>query len=733
MPKLLNLDHAVNRALSAPLPSVWRPVLRSLTWFRNLALLLMVPGTAPLVAQDSVVVIRGLSFEGNHHIPSEVLASAIATTNSSWFARTPPFRWVGLGEKRDLNDLELRRDVYRITLFYRQSGYLDVEVDTVVTHKNDNVSIKFLITEGEPVRVTSLEISGVDSMTERKDILRDLPLVVGQPFNRFLMQASADSIVSRLNNRGYPSAEVFMGFTVHKEQHEATVSLDAEPGARGWFGPVTVEGAERVDSTFIRKILVLRAGQPYRVQDLFDSQRALYQTELFRLATVVIDSSGFQVGDSLVPIKVQVREGRRYRARASAGYGTYDCFRVGAGITDRYLFGSGRLLTLDGQLSQIGVGEPFDFNLSQSICPNLAADTIGSSEANYAVSLAVGEPRFLGTRLTGKYGIFAVKRSEFQAYLETEVGARVGVSKLGRTQTLYSAAYQISYGNTKASDATFCAFFNACTPAEAATLRENRRLAFVSLGIAWQRANNPIDPTRGHVTAAQLVVAAPWLGSSQLEQFVRVFGQSAWYRPLARDVVLSWRIQGGLILSPQDPFSATSTNYIPPEQRFYAGGPNTVRGYKLNELGPLVYVLYRDSLTVPVVDSLNQGLLRPQFSPTGGNTLVVANVELRLPSPILSRRLRIGLFVDAGMLYQRGDTTFANSNQAVFRVTPGFGIRAVTPLGPLRLDVGYNGYSEQPGALYLSKTDGTLVLVNPNFSEPRTNHWVVQFAIGPPF
>ena len=690
-------------------------------------------GVAPLRAQDSLPVVRGLSFEGNRHIPHDVLANAIATTNSSWFARTPPFRWVGLGEKRDLDELELRRDVYRIILLYRQSGYLEVKVDTAVTRSDENAAIKFLITEGEPVLVTSLQVTGLDALPDRKDVVRDLPLAVGHPFNRFLMQASADSIVRRLRNRGYPAAEVYLGFNMEKERRIAEVTLNAEPDGKAWFGPVRVRGANRVDSSFIRKMLTFRGGQPYREDDLFDSQRDLYRTELFRLATVAIDSTQYQPGDSVVPILVRVAEGKRYQVQAAAGYATYDCFRGGAGVTDRYLFGSGRLLTLEGRLSKIGVGDPFDFNLVNSICKGLASDTIGSSVANYGVSLSVRQPRFLGARINGVYGVFAEKRSEFQVYLRSEVGARLALTRFSRDRTLYSAAYQLSYGHTEASDATFCAFFNACTPSDAAELMKRRVLAVLSLGTIWQRANNPVDPSRGHITSLQLAVASPYIGSSDLEQFVRVLGDAAWYRPLTRNVVLSWRIRGGLIFAPEATLTTTSSNFIPPEQRFYAGGPNDVRGFRLNELGPLVYVLNRDSFPVPVQDSVNQGQIRPRFSPTGGNALAVANVELRVPSPILSRRLRLAFFVDAGTLFQRGDTTFGTASRAKLRVTPGTGVRVVTPLGPIRLDLAYNWYDQQPGALYLAKSDGSLQLVSQNFSQPRGNHWVFQFAIGPPF
>ena len=130
----------------------------------------------PLVAQDSLRVIRGLDFEGNKNIDGATLSAAISTTNSSWFARTPPFKWVGLGEKREFDEIEFRRDVLRLILFYRQSGFLEVQVDTVVQRVKNNVMVKFLIKEGPPIVVTSVKVTGLDSVPGGRQIADELPL-----------------------------------------------------------------------------------------------------------------------------------------------------------------------------------------------------------------------------------------------------------------------------------------------------------------------------------------------------------------------------------------------------------------------------------------------------------------------------------------------------------------------------------------------------------------------------
>ena len=100
----------------------------------------MLFGSRPVAAQEPLRVIRELRFEGNRAIPDEVIASAIATTNSSWFARTFLFRWLGLGEKRYFDEQEFRRDVVRIEVLYRRSGYPHVEIDTLVRRTGNTPS-----------------------------------------------------------------------------------------------------------------------------------------------------------------------------------------------------------------------------------------------------------------------------------------------------------------------------------------------------------------------------------------------------------------------------------------------------------------------------------------------------------------------------------------------------------------------------------------------------------------
>jgi outer membrane protein insertion porin family len=686
----------------------------------------MLVSALPLLAQqEGERVVRQLNFEGNSAMRDEVLAAAIVTTNSSWFARAFFFRSLGLGAKRFFDEEEFRRDVVRLSVLYKRSGYPDAVIDTLVQREPENVYITFRIAEGDPIRVTDLDITGLDSLVpwlRRRSVL-DLPLQVGDPFNRYDMQASADSITQRLRDRGYPSARVFTAFESNQAAKTAKVTLDVDPDGRAEISRIGVVGVERVDTAVVRKLLVARTGRRYSQEELFDSQRNLYESDLFRFATVNIDSGSYRPGDSLVPLTVQVNESKPRRIRGGFGYATYDCFRGSLGWTSRDFLGAGRILELTSRVSKVGVGDPVDWGLDQNICQTSRDDSVGSAKANYYLGASLRRPAFLSPNNAITVSLFTERRSEYKVYLRRESGVSVALTRTTpRRRNPLSLTYTLTYGRTEASALSFCSVFGACTSDVVEPLRRNLVLATLTALATFPRVNSPIDPTRGTIRSLELTHSSKYIGSSRLQQFTRLAGGMSWYRPLSRDVVLSWRIRGGLIFSPTLDVGNVSGAFIPPDQRFYAGGANDVRGFERNELGPVIYVVRAGFANIP--DSV-------RVAATGGNTLLVGNVELRVPSPIFSSRLRLATFVDAGGVWQRQD----DLSGRLIRVTPGVGIRIATPLGPARFDVAYNPNKLQPGTLFEADSLGNLTPVpgGDAYVLARERKYTFHIAVGQAF
>lgn len=699
--------------------------------FRVALLLVPVLSGTPLIglsAQEPLVV-RQLRFEGNRTLNDLALAAAIATTRSSWFATTPVVRGLGLGEKRRFDEQEFRVDVERLRLFYRLNGFLEVEVDTLLRRTEEDVFITFRVVEGEPVRVRTLEIVGLDGVPQGDRLAANLPLAVGQPLVRMLIAATGDTIAERLRDRGYPTAMVYQDRReVDSAGRVADLRLRVVPGEPAVIGGIRVAGTEALDSAFVRSLVATEAGRRYRFRDLVATQRNLYRTDLFRFVNVGIDTTEFRIGDPLVPLLVQVSEGRFYHARATAGYGTTDCFRGGVGWTARDFFGNGRALDLQANVSKVGVGEPFGWGAERGwLCRQLEEDSIGSRRANYVISATLRRPSFLSSENQVAMTVFAERRSEFQTYLREDLGGSVTLTRESFRQIQLGATYRLAYGGTEANDASFCAYFNACTAEDITRLREKRLLGTLSASASRQRVNNILDPTRGTLMHGEVTVSARALGSSSLTEFTRFVAEASAYRTLGRQVVLATRVRGGIALSPEVDLGAGAANFLPPEQRFYAGGADDVRGFARNELGPVVYVV-RGALIEG--DSIPHHEVR--VVPTGGNTLVLANVELRLPSPLLPRQLRLATYLDAGALWERGRSTAPPPR---LRLTPGVGLRAATPLGPARLDVAWNPYELESGTLFRTTDDGGLEVFRENYRRPDRGRgrltW--HFSVGYPF
>lgn len=700
----------------------------------GLALAAQVVAPATAAGQFEELVVRQLKFSGNHAIDSETMQSFIATTNSSFFATSSMIRWMGLGAKRTFNQRNFETDVERLKLLYRKSGYLEVEIDTVVRRTDKNIYLTFIITEGPPVVVEEMAILGLDSIPHPDRVTRDLPLRAGDPFNRFLMQATGDTLARRLQDRGYPQAEVFLSFRVEHLARTATVGLDVYPGLMSTVGSIRVEGTDRLRPSLVRSLLTTSPGDDYSRENLFRSQRNLYRSDLFRYVAVGIDTLDYDFDSDTVPISVRVIEGRFHRVRAGVGYGTDDCIRLGAGWTARNFLGNGRIFDLSGRMSKIGVAPPFT-GLSDNLCRQLAFDPATgegdpfSQELNYNLTASLRQPAFFSPKNTAAISVFAERRSSPNVFLREDFGTSLSLARITASLIGLDLIYRWENGFTEASDVNFCAYFNACTREDIDELRQRQNLATISLRGTVPRVNHPINPTRGWVAKLEGTLSSSIIGSSPLQEFVRFIGDFSWYRPVRRGHILSWRLRGGVLFAPRITLESGANAFVPPAQRFYAGGPNDVRGYRRNELGPVVYVV--DSASV--VDS--NGMLDPaalqnaRVEAVGGNMLAVGNVELRIPTGIWPR-LRLALFIDAGSVWVRDPAALAPFR---LRITPGVGLRLNTPLGPARLDVAYNPYDFPPGRLLGSTPSGDLVELSDDFQRARNRNFTIHVSVGQPF
>jgi outer membrane protein insertion porin family/translocation and assembly module TamA len=649
--------------------------------------------------------VRALRFSGNREYTAAALAATVATTPSS-FAGLPV-----VGVRRCLDPVEFARDMRRLETLYRRHGFPDVQVDTAVTVVKPNViEVTFRIREGEPMRVTAFALRGVDGAPELRQAARDFPLAVGGVFDRGALEAGRDTLVRRLRNQGWPQAEALLAYTTNTRERTAEVEVQVVPGARAKLGQIALVvdssgDTRRVSDATIRRAMALRSGDWYSARAIIDAQRNLYQTDAFQRVDLQPDSLQ-PAGDTIVNLTARLVEGDRWAARGGIGWATLDCFRAQGSLTDRDFLPYAQRLELTGRLSKIGIGSPLDG--APNLCQAQARSDPYSRTLNYYTSATLRQPVRANQARVPSLTLFSSTLSEYKAFLRrTPIG---GVLSLSDPFGAWTAArvsstlsYQLELGRTEAEPAFFCAVFNACDAELRNFLQRNNRLAALEYSASRQRVNDPIRPSGGTVLRLTVRHASTLIGSDASQQFNRATGDATWYRALPGGTTVTAHLRAGFV---QGMSSASGVrSFIPQQERLYAGGPTTVRGFRQNELGPAVYIVsgYRaDTVAGQVFYRVDGSSVTERVVPTGGNTLVVGNLEAQWPSPVAPKLLQLAAFADAGRLWNRGESggvTVRDAGPAV-KVTPGLGVRIASPFGAIRVDFGYNGYDLPSGAAY---------------------------------
>lgn len=665
-------------------------------------------------------VVRKLAFHGNRSIDERTLRLSIATSQAPWLYRFALTRWIGLAKPPLFDATEFRRDVLRIKAVYGVSGFPDAQVDTTIRRKGSDLAITVLIHEGEPVRVDSVRIVGTAGEVDLDNVRRALPLQGGQPFNRLAFYTSVTTLEALLRDRGHAFARVTGGFQASADARSVVVELTAVPGPRAKIGTIDVAGSEAIDDRVILKILMIEPGQVFSDSALHRGMMNLQLTELFRHVRIgLVDSMPESPNDSIVNVRVQAQlaEYPLRRARVSAGYGTLDCFRAMGSVDLFNWSGQGRRLEFRARTSQLGVGKPMDWGAERATCPQLADEDTSRLKLNYNFAVTLHDPLLSWKGTTGMVTLFAERRTEFGAYLREAVGGEVALTRQIGTDLPLQVSYALSYGRTVATPATFCALLDVCAVDDMQIFSARRRRSVVALEVVRDRTNSLVDPTRGTALVAELRVSPALLGSDRFMRFARVSAGFKSHHSLGLGTgrLFSWRVRAGSVFAPSVDLPSGRRPYAPPEERLYAGGSTTVRGFAQNQLGPVVHVLAPDSSI--------------RTSATGGTFLALGNAEVRVPVRVFGLLLFGAAFVDAGMVAGRRDISFEE-----LRVTPGVGLRMASMLGPIRLDLGFNPHPPRAGPLY-QHVGNNLQLVTADYRPPINfiDRFQLHLSIGQAF
>lgn len=661
-----------------------------------LATLLLLPGE--LAAQEpndrvGPFELEAVHFRGNTVFDHFLLREAIVTEPSS--CRLPfPFSLASctfglLEERREFDEVALRRDELRLKLFYHTRGYRDATITSRTEPKGEGVEVIIEIDAGEPTRVTTLDIEGADGILP-DDVTGQLPLKLGDPFATAALEATRDSLIAMLQNSGYPRADALVHYIVPVEaDKEAWVRFEMIPGTRARWGEIEIGGNTRIETSTIERLLTITPGSLYRRSDLERSQSNLFTLDLFRFATVQADLGASP--DTVIPVTVQVAESDLHRIRVGAGVNQAECINAEGRWTSRNFFGGARRLELRGSISNV---------LARQIAGVPCNSTGGGryDDLNGSLALDFTQPWIFGLRNSFSAGVFVEKRSVPEVFVRNARGGYLSLTRrLGR-RTMIGIAYRPELTWLDAEgDLFFCTNFVFCETEEIQILSTPHWLVPLQLSFTRDKSNSVFAPTRGYIMLLEAERAAPMLGSDF--SYLRAVGDLSFYRGFRSGVVLATNIRPGWARSLDHDDEAESLG-LNPQRRFFAGGPNSVRGFAQYRLGPKILKVNGTRLAAPVeeggagcsIESINSGecsaapIAAGQFDPrpVGGAALLEGSVELRIP--VLGEKWNAAAFVDFGQVWKTVDE--ARLRDLVF--TPGAGVRYYSPIGPIRVDVGYN-------------------------------------------
>jgi outer membrane protein assembly factor BamA len=688
-----------------------------------------------------------VGFHGQEPFDEDTLQTLIGSRATRCSLLGMPVCIGGLGRQRGYLDLEvLRDDVRRLSLFYRQNGFFGTtvrpQVETLAAEGSatdddedrPQVLVTFEIARTDAVIVERLGLEGLDGALDTALLRGRLPLAVGDTFRLPLFTASADTVLRQLRREGYAFSEILRNFGVDTLRDRADAELLAIPGPVVTIDTVIVVGGEHLGRGIVLRQVGVRSGDLLQMDRLAEGQRNLYNLELVRFASVAMAPDSLQAspGDSTrASVLVQVDEGDVHVVDAGAGFGSVSCGRVDATWVSRSFIGGARRLAIGGSVSKLGQGDPLAFDFGRTVCDEFSTDVLGNqldfgNDLDYQLTADLTRPFFISPRnqltLTG----FVERVSEPQVFQRRARGGRFGIQRRFVSGDLGTIGVSVERASVQASDAIFCLTLSVCDPEVAAALQSPRwRNGF---DVVWtrDRTDRPIDPRGGYQARASTTWAVGALGSDLT--FVQVGLGAATYRQVKPDWVLAAQARISSFLGTAT-VSADSTvrareDVLPPDERLFAGGANSVRGFGQNTLGPGVWIYQPEGAESGVgSDTI--------FVPVGGTTSAIATLELRFPSPFLSDRMRLAAFVDAGTVQVGGLDALGSG----WRVTPGVGLRIRSPVGPIRMDLAFNPQAPPTGELFEIPEEGGPIPIGVLFQKEQTLLRRLQFhlAVGQAF
>lgn len=737
----------------------------SFTW----ALLLSAGLTSGLYAQSArdeqreAPEVRQLVFKGVEHVDVHELARTLSTRASKcrslvikpfcMASHSPTFE-----DKYYLDRSELRRDMLRVRLFFWKRGFREAEVDTTVTSTGSKqVAVTFTVHENRPTLIRTLDIDRDTSLISDRIRSRIILLQANEPLDLVLLDSMRVLFQNELWDRGFGDGVADTSVVVDNATRLADVQLKLIPGRRTTVGKITIAGYNRVDESTIRNTITFKTGDLYRRSEALESQRNLYESNLFRLAAIYVGPQP----DSVKNVNIDVSEAPLHEMRLGPGLNNVDFAQFQFHYSSFNLFGGARRLDVDLTAGNLLASSLQGRGFFRDVRADVADGNVSRYlQPTYSASIDFKQPAFLlRPKDAAGFGVFAHRTINPGVFIDRGLGGQATFTHQVRVRAPASLTYRYEQNRVEASDVYFCVNYGVCDVLTIGSLRARQSLSPLALTGFIDRSDQPFSPTKGYVMRVNLEHASAYTLSDY--RYNRFFVDAAIYGHKSRtNHVYSAHLRAGFVRTLS---TGTDNGVLHPRKRFYAGGANSVRGFGENQLGPRILTLPNDTtllnaktslpggtcaLTIDAVKfcdpnaaSLRTADFTPQ--PLGGTSLLEGSVEYRfsLQRGEALRNFVAAVFIDGGIIGRgeiRGLQTISSIVRGTSAITPGFGIRYQSPVGPIRVDVGINpNRAENLGVVTAVRDSTGAFRIVPlaesrRYSQGRSllNRLVLHFSIG---
>ncbi|MBN1405643.1 MAG: outer membrane protein assembly factor BamA [Candidatus Omnitrophica bacterium] len=567
--------------------------------------------------------IKKIIFKGNKALNDNALL-AVMTTKTAWWFRS------GI-----LDTAALLDDIDKIKSFYQGKGYLDVTADDEAEYNKEQkgIFITIEINEGLQYTVGNIVLKG-NTVFENNQISKELEMKKGAPYNPEQLRNDVIRIQTLYFDKGYMNCKAIPETLLDKNNQSIDIAYVITEGQINYVNMVRVTGNTKTKDVVIRREVRLYPGDKYEGEKLRRSKERLYNLGYFE--EIIFDTEPTSEPDKK-DLVVNVKEAKTGEFSFGGGYSSVDRL-IGFVQVEQ------RNFDIMNFPNFTGAGQDF-----------VLRGEFGTARRNYELSFT--EPWMLGYPLSFGFDLYSL-----QTLRKTELGYgydeehQGGDLRLGKEFTDYDRAdLKYTLEDVKISD----------VPSDASGALKDEEgkntISTIALTLTRDTRSNKFSPIDGYLISGTGENGGGFIGGDK--DFVKLRAMGSSYFNYATKLVLELRGEVGWV----DKYDDSPT--VPIYERFFAGGANSIRGYKERAIGP------HDS---------NTG------DPIGGNAIMIGNIELTYP---IFKNFKIAAFYDIGNVWEKSN----DLGNGDFKSGTGLGVRVNTPIGPVKIDAGYPLDEAHPG------------------------------------